>query len=80
MADISKHCFEECFDKVKELTDLERGTAAYIARYITRKDFKKNVTLPVDVDAAYIKDCEFLQLVNRGELLLPLQSIYELVL
>ena len=36
--------------------------------------------LPVDVDAAYIKDCEFLQLVNRGELSLPLQSIYKLAL
>ena len=36
--------------------------------------------LPVDFDAACIKDCEFLQLVNRGELSLPLQSIYELAL
>ena len=72
-------CFDECFEKVNTLTDIERATATYIAGYVTRKDFGKNV-LPDSNATDYVNDCEFLQLVNRRELSLPLQSIYELAL
>ena len=68
---------DDCFENVSELTDVERGTVTYIAGYITQKDAGKIAECPPAVDG---KDCEFLNLVNRGKLSLPLESIYELSL
>ena len=73
-------CLDDYFGISSELTDVERGTVTYIAGYITQKDSGKITECPPAVDEAYGKDCEFLNLVNRGKLSLPLESIYELSL
>ena len=73
-------CLDECFESVSNLTDVERGTVTYIAGYVTHKEFEPITKMPADMDKNYIEDCEFLNLVSRGKLSLPLECVYELSL
>ena len=72
---------EKCFDQVCNLTYVERSTVTYIAGYITRKEFGKKREPPNHkINPNFESDCEFLNLVSRGKLSLPLASVHELSL
>ena len=75
-----RRLFRECFriDRCRTRdSNLYRGL--YYAKRLG-KDSVKNTECPLAVVEAYGKDCEFLNLVNRGKLSLPLVIVITRIL